>query len=693
MPRRSTLAVLVLAAALGAQGVQAADTVTRYAVLIEGRVAGSQVTTVHGGGAIDVTMSYKDNGRGPDIKEHYQLAPDGSLAAFAVKGTSTFGGPIDESYSLKGASAQWRSEADHGATEVKGPAVYIPVDNSFEAYGLIARAALAQPGGRIAALPQGELKIQKVGGTTLTAAAGTRAVSLYAITGIDTQPDFIWLTDGDSPRFFAFVLPGFIRVVEQGFETPAAELDALQTKAENDWLHGLELKLAHRLPGPVLIRNVRVFDAQNARLLPAHDVYVYRGRIAALYEPNSTPRGTQTVIEGAGRVLMPALFDMHAHENTWNLLLQIAGGVTTSRDMGNNNERLQHIITQVNEGEIVGPRIIPCGFIEGDSPYSASGGFRVKSLQDAKDAVDWYAEHGYHQIKIYNSFHPEWVQETAAYAHQRGMRVSGHVPAFMRSDEAIRAGYDEIQHINQLMLAFFVGPKDDTRTLQRFYLIAEHADTLDLNSKPVTDLVELMKQHGTTLDTTLATFEDEFTQRQGELSRSYAAVADHVPVTVARAWHENSMNVTAKNAARYRASYDKMVEFVGQLYRAGVPLEAGTDSIAGFTLHRELELYGKAGIPASEALRIATWNGARFTGRLADLGSVEPRKLADLILVDGDPTQNISDIRRVSLVMKEGVAYYPAEVYEALGIKRFADPPEVHAAVIQDVTSTPPAAK
>jgi imidazolonepropionase-like amidohydrolase len=671
-------AALLALSVLGASAVPAADTVTRYTVLIENRVSGSQVTTVHAGGAVDVAMSYKDNGRGPDIKEHYQFAPDGTLASYRVLGTSTFGGPIDESYSLKSGRAQWRSEADHGAIDVKGPAVYIPVDNSFESYGLIAKAALAQPSGRVAALPQGELAIRKVGGTTLEGGGASRAVSLYAVTGIDTQPDFIWLTDGDSPRFFAFVVPGFIRVVEAGFETPAAQLDVLQTKAENDWLHGLELKLAHRAPGPVLIRNVRVFDSEHAKLLPARDVYVYRGHIAALYEPNSTPRGTQTVIEGNGRVLLPALFDMHAHEDSWNLLLQIAGGVTTSRDMGNNNERLQRIISQVNDGEIVGPRIIPCGFIEGDSPFSASGGFRVKSLQDAKDAVDWYAEHGYHQIKIYNSFHPEWVEATAAYAHRRGLRVSGHVPAFMRSDEAIRAGYDEIQHINQLMLAFFVGPKDDTRTLQRFYLIAEHADALDLSSKPVTDLVELMKQHGTVLDTTLTAFEDNFTQRQGELSPSYAAVADHVPVSVARGWHENSMNVTAKNAAKYRASYDKMVEFVGQLYRAGVPLEAGTDAIAGFTLHRELELYGKAGIPPAEALRIATWNGARFTGRLADLGSIEPRKLADLILVDGDPTQNISDIRRVSLVMKEGVVYFPAEVYEALGIKRFSDPPAMH---------------
>jgi Amidohydrolase family len=260
------------------------------------------------------------------------------------------------------------------------------------------------------------------------------------------------------------------------------------------------------------------------------------------------------------------------------------------------------------------------------------------------------------------------------------MRVSGHVPAFMRSEEAIRAGYDEIQHINQLMLTFFVGPKDDTRTLARFYLLAENAHALDLSSQRVTDLVSLMKERGTVLDTTLTAFEGNFTQVQGEMNPSYAAVADHVPVAVRRNWLVNSMNLTAKNAATYRASYDKMVQFVGQLYRAGVPLEAGTDSIAGFTLHRELELYVRAGISPAEALRIATWNGARFTGRLAELGSVEPHKRADLILIDGDPTRNISDIRRVSLVMKDGVVYFPAEVYEAVGVKRFVDPPAMQSA-------------
>ena len=666
-------------AALALSGTALADTTSHYTVLFQERVAGSEVATVRGDGGVDVQMSYRNNGRGPDLKEHSRFAPDGTLLSFEVKGKSTFGAPIDESYTLKGGKARWRSQADRGEMAVTAPAVYVPVDSSFEAAAAMVRAALRQPGQRIAALPGGELAVRKVLDRQLQSGGQSLAVALYAVIGIDTRPDFIWLTGPEDHRFFALVIPGLARVIEQGWEGQGAELERLQVQAEHDWLHELAGRLAHRLADPIVIRNVRVFDSQNARVLPPQDVYVYRGYIAALFPAGSSARDGASSIEGGGRVLMPALIDMHAHEDTWNLLLQIAGGVTTSRDMGNDNTRLQEIISQLESGEIVGPRIIPCGFIEGDSPYSASGGFRVKDLQGALDAVDWYAQHGYGQIKIYNSFHPEWVQATAARAHQYGMRVSGHVPAFMRSEEAIRAGYDEIQHINQLMLTFFVGPKDDTRTLARFYLLADHADTLDLSSQRVTDLIELMKQHHTVLDTTLTAFEGSFTQKQGEIDPSYAAVADHVPVAVQRGWHENSMKVTEQNAARYRASYDKMVQLVGQLYRAGVPLEAGTDGIAGFTLHRELELYVRAGLTPAQALQIATWNGARYTGRLAQLGSIEPHKRADLILIDGDPTQDISDIRRISLVMKDGVIYFPAEVYEAVGVRRFVDAPAVQA--------------
>jgi imidazolonepropionase-like amidohydrolase len=168
-----------------------------------------------------------------------------------------------------------------------------------------------------------------------------------------------------------------------------------------------------------------------------------------------------------------------------------------------------------------------------------------------------------------------------------------------------------------------------------------------------------------------------YTQGQGEMDPAMAPIADHVPLATQRSWRSNSMEVGGEKLKTYRASYARMIEFVGRLHAAGVPMVAGTDNIAGFALHRELELYVKAGMTPGEAIRTATETGARYTGLSAVTGSIERGKNADLILVDGDPTQNISDIRRVSLVITRGVAYAPAEVYESFGVKRFVDPPRI----------------
>jgi imidazolonepropionase-like amidohydrolase len=116
------------------------------------------------------------------------------------------------------------------------------------------------------------------------------------------------------------------------------------------------------------------------------------------------------------------------------------------------------------------------------------------------------------------------------------------------------------------------------------------------------------------------------------------------------------------------------------LHRAGVPLLAGTDYTEGVGLHREIELYVQAGIPALEALRIATWNGARSLRATAESGSIEAGKRADLVLIEGDPSVRIADLRRASLVWKAGVAYEPAAIYEALGYQPFVPAAKIESA-------------
>ncbi|RZA28682.1 MAG: amidohydrolase, partial [Lysobacteraceae bacterium] len=534
--------------------------------------------------------------------------------------------------------------------------------------------------GKLPLIPSGTLSMRKVADAEVGSGAQKRSVQLLAMTGIGLTPIFAWATSGAEPRLFAFIYPGFLQLIEKGWEGSADALEERQKLAEGESLLGMQQRLAHPLPGTTLIRNARVFDSEKALLGPASDLLLREGRIVSISNAGGELAPADHVIDAGGKVLLPGLFDMHAHFGPWEGGLHLASGVTTIRDMGNDNATLQQLMAQLKEGKLLGPDVVPAGFIEGESKMSARNGFVIKDLEEARKAVDWYADHGYPQIKVYNSFPRELLRETAAYAHERGLRVSGHVPAFMRAEDVVEQGYDEIQHINQLMLNFFVTPQTDTRTLERFYLVAKKTAGLDLDSAPVQDFIALLARKQIVVDPTLATFEF-IHKRDGQQSPIIADVADHLPPDIQRSRRVAEMDIPDDaSAALYTRSFDKLIEFVGRMYKAGVPVVAGTDELPGFTLQRELELYAKAGISPAQVLQIATWNAAKYTRTLEDRGSITVGKRADLVLVEGDPTTDISDIRKVALVIAGGRAYYPSEINEALGIKPFAEPVRVGSA-------------
>jgi len=666
------LAAAALAFAVAAQ----ADTTLDYDVIFFGKKSGSLETVIREDGRRHVTFTYRDNGRGPDIEEDISLLADGTFRSYRQRGRTTFGAKLDERFEIAGDKASWRSPAESGQKILAGPAVYLPVYGSPEATAVVMRAA-QKSGGRLAALPGGELRSEKLATAQVGAPGQEREVALYALFGARLQPDYAWLEAGGDMNLFAYIVPGYTHLIAAGHGAEAAKLEQLQREAGARLLAGIAARHRQALPQPILIRDVRVFDAKTKGLGEPADVYVNDGRIAAIYPAGSPAKDPATVIDGAGRALLPGLFDMHTHEDAWNAARQVAGGVTTSRDMGNDNANIAEMRANIAAGRTVGPHIEPAGFIEGESPFSARGGFVVASVAEAEHAVDWYAQRGYRQVKLYNSIKPEWAAPIAAYAHRRGLRVSGHVPAFSRSERVVREGYDELQHINQLMLNFVSDPDTDSRTIVRFNLVAERSKDLDLDSQAVRDFIALLADRQIVVDATLATFEGSWTQKPGEVNPAMAAVVDHLPAATRREYHTNETDVSGGRLETYRASWKRMLEFVGRLHAAGVPLVAGTDDLAGFMLHRELELYVQAGVPPGEAIRIATENGARYAGVLADRGTIERGKRADLILVDGDPTTNISDIRKVSYVLKDGTGFAPADIYEALGIRRFVDPPAI----------------
>ncbi|WP_457095825.1 amidohydrolase family protein [Lysobacter sp. P5_B9] len=668
--------VLSLAMIL-ASPAYAAETLRYVALVDNGKEAGHQVVTTGDDGVTHVDYIFKDNGRGPELKEEYQLAADGTFTRYHVTGTTTFGAPVDESFGRDGNKTWWKSTSDKGELDVAGTALYSPLGGTPAGFSVAFAALAKRPDGKLPLIPSGTLSTRKVAEAEVTNGSQTRKVDLLAITGVGLQPTFAWATQGEpsqgeSPRLFAFIFPGFVQLIEDGWAGNAAALETRQKQAEAETLLAFQQRLAHPLKGSTLIRNARVFDSEHATLGAASDVLVRDGRIVSVGKAGKGK--ADNVIDAGGRVLLPGMFDMHGHLGRWDGGLNIATGVTTVRDMGNDNATLQQIIAEEKAGTLLATHIVPAGFIEGESEMSARNGFVIKNLDEAKKAVDWYAAHGYPQIKIYNSFPKDILRETAAYAHSKGMRVSGHIPAFLRAQDAVDQGYDEIQHINQVMLNFLVDDKTDTRTLQRFYLPAEKVADLDFDSKPVQDFIATLAKKQIAIDPTLSTFEF-IRQRAGEVAESYAPVADHMPPDIQRGLKVAEMKIPDEaTAARYNKSYLKMVEFVGRMYKAGVPIVAGTDSIPGFTVQSELEWYVRAGMTPAQVLQIATWNGAKYSRTLNDRGSITPGKLSDLVLVDGDPTRNISDIRKVALVLKGDTAYYPSEIFDAMGIRPFAQP-------------------
>ncbi|MBL8279798.1 MAG: amidohydrolase family protein [Pelomonas sp.] len=664
------LLALLLASAAQAQ---------TYTVLCV-KVACGQLKVTQAAGEMAVDYSYRDNGRGPDQKESLTVAPDGSWLAYRSEGVSTYGARIDDAFELKDGVATWRSPVDRGERRAAGrDTVYLPVHASPAWEGRLAQTLLQRPAGKAAALPVGQVSIERL--QALRPAGAAFDVGLYAVDGLDLEPSYVWLRESDK-TLFAQVSPGWGGTLLQGFEGELDRLSDAQKAAQLARLERLARTLPQPLPGLTVIEGVRWFDAQAAVMRGPSDVYLLEGRIAAIVKPGSIPNAAPAQrIAGKGRTLLPGFVDMHAHVEASGLLLNLASGVTAVRDVGNSNADLAELRGRIDRGELLGPRIAANGFIEGKSPFSSQADFVPDNLPDALAAIDWYAAHGYRQLKLYNSIRPEWVKPMVAHARSLGLRTGGHVPAFMTAQQAVQAGFDELHHINQVTLNFLVSKGDDTRTLLRFNLPGDKAADLKLNDRRTQDFLALLRSKGTVVDPTMVAFEAQYTQRQGQPNPSYAMVAANLPAVVQRGLLAAEVDMDDAKARRWGASWRVMMDLLRRMHAAGIPLVAGTDATPGLAMQRELELYVQAGIPAAQALKIATWNGARYSDRLAEIGSIERGKRADLVLVDGDPVADIRAVRRVALVLQaqgsQTRALSPSALYQSMGILPFVPSAEI----------------
>jgi imidazolonepropionase-like amidohydrolase len=647
---------------------------TQYVNVSDGEVVGT-IDLKTAGNHISLDYAISNNGRGPKDHEELTLDAKGLPTSWTITGQSTLGASANESFSYANGVAKWTSQADQGSINSPVVRLYAANDTSPYSLAIYARAILASGKNSIDVLPTGHLTLTFLHDVTVGAGAAKRTVGFYRLEGMQLNREYVFLNKDRS--LFATVRGGSVMIQSDQRAAQQQLLDVVAAE-QKTWNAAMRQRLAHQFAGPIRIRNVHVFDPRSGQLSPLSTVVVFRNRITAVLpgEGDAATAG-DTVIDGEGGTVYPGLFDMHSHTKTESGLYKIAAGITSTRDMGNDNDFLQDFLQQVYDGKVISTRITPNGFLEGRSKFSAHNGFITDSVEQGKKDIDWYADHGYFELKIYNSMNPDFVKPLAAYAHSRGMGVTGHVPAFDTPDRCIEDGYDTIAHINMVMLNWVLKPDEDTRSALRITAIQRLAN-LDFNAPDVQKTLQIMREHHTSVDTTLVTMERLTLSRSGQTQPGHEDYLTHIQPGFARFRKRDYVPVTQPGADQaYHKAFDNILKTTKILYDQGNRLLPGTDDEIGFSLLHELELYTEAGITPAEALRLGSLSAAEYVHQDSQLGTIERGKLADLVLVPGDPTKDIRAIKRPRMVIADGIVYYPTEIYKVLGVVPFTQPPKV----------------
>ena len=582
------------------------------------------------------------------------IGPDGLPAKVEVRGI-TPNGDAAETFATSGGKASWTSLSDNGSVEGK-VGYYLPAGGIGLANAVLVDRLVAAGEAGVELLPSGRATLTVGPGLTIDGPNGSKAVRLAFVRGIVASPFPVWLDDQN--RHFADV--GGISLIPQGYESVAnaKKMRDFQDKVTAETVKGIARQfLTAEAKAPILFDHVRLFDADKGVFVEHQAVLASGGKIAAIGAAGSikAPPGAR-VIDGKGKTLVPGIWDSHMHiGDDWDVLANMANGLTSFRSPGTDLDRAVAVVPRRASGELLMGEPFIQAIVDKKDPLAAQGSITVSSEAETIAAVRKIKAAGLWGVKFYTSMVPAWIKPGATEAHKLGLHVSGHVPATMRPIEAVRAGYDEITHLNFIMMQMM--PKavvDKANTAARFEGPAKYAKDVDLSSAEVKAFVAELKQRGTIIDPTLVIFEGSFLAEGGTPMPAYAPYMGIISPVLDRVFRAGGYPlVEGYTRADYAKSYAKMMGLVTVLHKAGVTIVAGTDG-SGIELVRELELYQQAGFTPAEALQSATIVPARMVGADKRTGSIAVGKEADMVLVDGDVSKDLGALRRVVTVVSDG---------------------------------------
>ena len=578
---------------------------------------------------------------------------DGMAATVEVRG-STPTGDAAETFGIRAGKASWKSPVDAGSAAYQAPAFYTSLNGPIGLTAWMLETLLAQPDHSMSLLPGGKAHAEKLTTVSVGQGAQKQDITLWAITGLSNSPVPIW-SDAHG-KFFGFDF--FLSWLPDGYTGLHAKLTELQNKALAARAPALRKALLKTPAGAVAFRNVQVFDADARKFVADQTVVVNQGRISAVGPAASTavPAGAQ-IFDGHGKTLIPGMWDCHMHvANDDTGVQELSMGVTSVRDPGNDDKLTIDRRERVQRGELLMPNVYPSSLIDGKGPNTAQVANVATSEAEAIKLVDAAKAKNFTGVKFYGTLNPAWVPAMAAEAHKLGLHVHGHIPQGMRPLDAIKGGYDEITHINWIVMQAMPDSVIATDNgMMRFEGPGRYAKDLDIATNPaLNELVSTMAAKGIYNDPTMVAFESLYVPENGDLSPSYAPFVGTLPPATERGFRVGGFAVPKDlTRADYRNSWSKIVQLLAKMHKAGVPIVAGTDG-AGIELVRELEIYQEAGFTPAEALAAAPIVPAKLVGQDKNTGSIKVGKVADLALVEGDPSKRLADLRQTRTVMLGG---------------------------------------
>jgi imidazolonepropionase-like amidohydrolase len=449
-------------------------------------------------------------------------------------------------------------------------------------------------------------------------------------------------------------------------------------------------------PEPLVIQHVSVIDATGQAKQPDRTVIVDQGRIVAVVPSKKAhiPKGAQ-IVDGAGKFLIPGLWDMHVHGASdarapWSRLLFLANGVVGVRDMAGPPDARVWRAAQASSPDPSPAIYLGSPIIDGPNPVWPDSIVAADAAQ-GREEVDQQQQRGADFIKVYSRLPRSVYFAIASEANKRGIPFEGHVPELVTAAEASSAGQRSIEHLTRVADACSREQSTIDDELERFRTLFRTPDAsmaqkinagrniILLNERTVASFDE------PTAQSLFALFVRNGTWQCPTLTLLRAQIDSPLPADDPRLKYLSKDTRTKWDAGYYRrlpaepraamaklakAEFDESLRIVGLMYRAGVPILAGTDAMnpecfPGFSIHDELALLVDAGLSPLGALQAATRNAAQFMGQLDRRGTIEAGKIADLVLLDADPLADIHNTRSIRAVVLNG-KLYPRESLDAM---------------------------